>query len=280
MNTSDENEGKTISECARERILSRRGGPFLFTDWSPTVFLHFQVEPDVLRRQLPESFELELFEGKAFLTLVALGMRRFRAVRLFSVAWLFRPVRTQRFLNLRTYVRCGSESGAYFFRGWLSRPYGLPVPSGLFGFPCEFASIEFGQPAVPGAAPARIHANRGKHQFVFQGKSEDNLSFQACLRGSFDEFTLERYTGYFCQGTTPRIFRVWHPPWQQRRLDVTIDQCSLLSHFWPWLEPARLVAAHDAQGFEQVWLGNATRLERKTANSKARHGLASFYRMP
>ena len=35
-------------------------------------------------------------------------------------AWFFRPIATHDFLNVRTYVRCGSETGIHFLAEWLS----------------------------------------------------------------------------------------------------------------------------------------------------------------
>src|SRR5262245_37381663 len=97
---------KSISDVARERLLSVKGDPFLLADWQRVVFMHFLVSPEVLRPHVPIPFELEMHQGEACLSLVALTMRGFRPFRHGSpLAWLLRPIREQCFLNFRTYVR-------------------------------------------------------------------------------------------------------------------------------------------------------------------------------
>src|SRR5437667_6137085 len=111
-----------ISEIARRRILSVRGDPFLFADWQQVVFIHFLISPEVLRPHVPAPFDLELYQGQACLSLVALTMRHFRPCQPGSpAAWLYRPIQRQCFLNFRTYVRWRDESGALFLWGWLSK---------------------------------------------------------------------------------------------------------------------------------------------------------------
>lgn len=59
--------------------------------------------------------ELNLWEEKAYVSLVAFTMRRFRLCVGGPLAeCVMRPFATQRFLNLRTHVRRSGESGIYF----------------------------------------------------------------------------------------------------------------------------------------------------------------------
>src|SRR5438034_274417 len=109
---------RSAAELAQERLLSVKGDPFLFADWERVVFLHFIVAPELLRPFVPRPFELELYEGEACISLVAVTMGRFRPCRPVSLGWLFRPIKQQHFLNLRTYLRCGGEPGALFLWGW------------------------------------------------------------------------------------------------------------------------------------------------------------------
>src|SRR5882724_9903122 len=101
------------SHAGKRRLLSVKGEPLVLAEWYRVMFLHYEVEPSVVRAQLPLLFGLELHQGKAIVTLVALTMRRFRA-NPFAPFWaqLFTAFPEQRFLNLRTYVRHGDESGA------------------------------------------------------------------------------------------------------------------------------------------------------------------------
>src|SRR4051794_30979860 len=64
---------------AKGRMLSVRGEPLLLADWDRAAFLHFEVDPGVLRQSVP--YPLDLYDGRAFVSLVTFTMRRLRCVR-------------------------------------------------------------------------------------------------------------------------------------------------------------------------------------------------------
>jgi len=329
----------TLSDLARARLLSTKGDPFMVADWQNVVFLHFLAAPELLRPVIPSPFELELHQGAACVSLVALTMRRFRAFQRGSVAaWLFRPIPRQCFLNLRTYVKGSGEPGALFLWGWLSKPFGVGLPLGRFGLPCAFGSLDYthsyekgilhgtvnetvGGPAFsyraaiePGTAFRRapLDTATGARTFLSAASSQPSTilvvpralsqsnaaadrnvrapapvavsrcaDFRLCPPGSLSEFAMERYTGFFCRGKQPLIFRAWHPPWLQTSIDPAIVDDPLLTAKFPWFKQARLAAANFAPGFERVWLGRAHRLEKIPARRPAhRSVLSAFYEMP
>jgi len=256
-------------DAAKRRLLSTRGDPFLFADWERVVFLHFVIAPDLLC--LPDGIELELYDGKAVVSLVALTMRRFRPCRRVSLAWLLRPVVCQRFLNLRTYVRCQGEPGALFLHGWLSLPFRLRLPSGIFGLPYSFGSLDYQHGPEGGQISAVATEWPGGPRFVFRATSEPTApcsqslnsagtgarGFALCAPGSLAEFAMERYTGFFIWRKTTRVFRVWHPPWVQMPIRATLEDTTLVTAKFPWFRKATLAEANFAPGFERVWLGRA-----------------------
>src|SRR5256885_10625207 len=130
------------SEAARAKLLSVGGDPFLKVTWEPSVFFHFEIEPELVRPVIPKHFELELHEGLACLSLAAVRMKNFRPCRLCSPGLFFRALREQRFLNVRIYGKCRGEPGILFLHGWLSRPTALPVLSGSLGLAYTFARLE------------------------------------------------------------------------------------------------------------------------------------------
>ena len=304
LSQNDDTSGADVSGTAKRRLLSARGEPFLFADWQRVVFLHYVISPEVLRPHVPEPFELELHEGRACVSLVALTMRRFRPCRPGSLAaWPLRPLARQCFLNVRTYVRWGEEAGALFLWGWLSKPFGVGLPLGGLGLPCRFGSLEYEDSDAAGRVRGVVnvggkatgirtanieqrtlnmeHRTSNAESFRYQGLVENGEEFQPCEPGSLAEFAMERYSGFFCWGTRRMIFRAWHPPWLQKPLEVTVEDDGLLRGKFPWFKEARLAAANFAPGFERVWLGKAHRLE-KIGARRGRGGrvLSAFYEMP
>ena len=270
----------THTDCgtAKQRLLSVKGDPFLFADWERVVFLHYAVPSHLLQPEVLKPFELELHRGEACVSLVALTMRHLRPCRFGSAAWLLRPVARQRFLNVRTYVRCGNEPGALFLWGWLSRPFGLPLPAGMFDLPYAFASMDYEHHYEMGKLEGTVTA--GSHRFAYGAAIEPQLPFQPCPSGSLAEFAMERCSGFFCRGLEPRVFRAWHPPWLQTPIEIKIEDDSLLTSKFSWFKEARLAAATFAPGFQGVSIGWPHRLAADGRNLTQRKVLSAFYEMP
>jgi Uncharacterized conserved protein (COG2071) len=292
--------------------------PFVYTNWERLVFLHFTADPEIVRPSLPAPFELELYQGKACVSLAAVTMKSFSPVRLFSSAWLVRPIAQQQFLNFRAYVRHHGEPGALFLWGWLSRPLRLPLPSGMFGLPYAFANLKYDHRLEDGVLRgAAIDDKDPTRRFVYratlvseraaepaspvtmQEKKGDisvNCNLSLCAPGSLAEFAMERGTGFFCrrlgfprssgitqveQQMEPFAFRAWHPQWLQSPIDAVIEEDSLVKAKFPWFREARLAGANFAPGFERVRLGRAHRLGAgPRAHSCERSVLSGFYKMP
>lgn len=266
------------SNTAKARLAGDPSEPFLFADWEHVVFLHFKIAPELLAPHVPQPFQLELWEGDAWLSIVALTMRRFRAGCWASMAALASGLGCQRFLNFRTYVSARGGPGAYFIHGWLSRPWGLPWPSCVRGFPYAFADAAY--EARSGGVAGRVSAFGRNEAFAFAVKTEPRSpelvdGNAGRVSGSF---LLERYAGYFVSAGQPRVFHTWHPPWLQVGVEAVILDRSLVTSRFPWFQYATFTGAHYAPGFKDVWLGRLHRL--KEAGSKPRRALSAFFEMP
>ncbi len=107
------------------------------------VFLHLEADPELLRRVVP--FELDLFEGRAFVTLVTFTLRDMRprfGGRMTQA--LFKPFGTHRFLNVRAYVRHEDQPSIYFLAEYLDAPWlnHFAGPA-LYGLPFHVAQLDY-----------------------------------------------------------------------------------------------------------------------------------------
>jgi len=263
------------SETARERILSRPGEVLVFADWEEAIFLHFSVAPELLAPFVLRPFDLDLFQGKAYVSLVNLTMRRFQPSQVGSIGSLLRFVSQERVLNLRTYVRRGEERGAYFLWGWLSRPGDLPWPSGIFGLPYEFASMKYEHDKDAGKFLGSVISEHDRLGYC--ASAPPAATPAVCTANSLEEFAMERYAGYYQRNGKVCAFRIWHDPWKQVPIRASIECATLVRSKLPWFERAVLAGASYSPGFQKVWLG---RPHATTVNQARRHGLSSFYEMP
>lgn len=250
----DEQRAETPSAAARRRFVSREGAPLLLADWEQLVMLHFEIEAGQLQRAIP--FELDLFEGRAFVSLVTFTMRRMRLAGGGRLGrWLCAPLAEQRFLNVRAYVRHREEAGIHFITEWISN--GLCVPFGplTYGLPYRWGRLNFG-PGNDDGVRGRVEPRIGRVAFDYQARPKAGAwEFGVCEPGSLAEFLVERYTGFTCHGSRGRFFRIWHEPWQMAEAEADWSDDSLLRHNLAWWSEARYVGANCSPGAFNIWMG-------------------------
>jgi uncharacterized protein YqjF (DUF2071 family) len=247
------------SRAAKARMRSRFGEPLLLASWIDTLMVHLEVDPEALQRATP--FPLDLFDQRAFVSLVFFTMRRMRprfGGRL--TEWVLRPIATHDFLNVRTYVRCCDEPGIYFLAEWLPNALSARLGPGIFGLPYRLGQTHYqlsrnsnnlvGATVIDPASQTRLSC---EGQLV-------SATFTPCPADSIDEWLMERYTAFTeCRGIS-RFFRVWHPPWPQVPAKVGLRDTSLLRARWPWMADREPIGANYSPGFNTVWMGRPHRL--------------------
>lgn len=241
------------NNVAQKRLLSVNGEPLFFADWLRPVFIHYEVPASELQREVP--FELDLRDGRAYVSLVAFTMRRMRPCRGGRIAaWFFRPIATNDYLNFRTYVRHEDEPGIYFLSEWMNNPFSVRLGPLTFGLPYRFGDFNYNHRdeagILCGAVDQKIHGL----SFAYEGRLK-NASFVPCPADSLDEFLLERYTAFTAHKTKRRFFHIWHQPWKQQAIQVSVSDDRLLRQACPWFSKATLVSANYSPGANDVWMG-------------------------
>ena len=218
--------------------------------WMSVLFIHYEVEPARLRAEVP--FPLDLRDGRAYVSVVAFSQERLRFAFGGSVTnWVGHWFANHEFLNVRTYVRHANETGIFFLAEWVPKRVATWLGPPLFGLPYRFGRIgyEHGERMMRGSVTGRETA------FSYRAERGGETCFAPCERGSIDEFLLERYVAYTQWRTLRRMFRVSHEPWPQARLEVTVDDESLLRECFAWWPETRLVSANFSPGASTVTIG-------------------------
>ena len=152
-----------FSDCFPFRIDTEwsLGGLSFLADWERALMLHYEVDPKELQPFVP--FELDVREGKAFVTLVAFTMRGLRPRRGgWLTASIFAPIATHELLNVRTYVRYGGESGIYFLAEWLPNLLSVAMGGLVFGLPYRWGKLVFAHTHELGAVSGEVMAGIGR----------------------------------------------------------------------------------------------------------------------
>jgi uncharacterized protein YqjF (DUF2071 family) len=231
--------------------------PIFRADWLDVLFVHFETDAGRLQRSIPLA--LDLFGGRAYVSLIGFTQHRLRPALGGRVGqWLSGPLASHEFLNVRTYVRHrggarGEEKrGIYFIAEWIpSRVAALIGPS-TYGLPYRLGRMRY--------SPARreVVAGQGKLE-LFAPQSSDPL--HAAAPGTMEAFLLERYTAFTCRRGVTRRFDVGHDPWMYRSLDADVVESTLLSVSGDWFSDARLAGAHWSPGVRDVTIGRPRRVE-------------------
>jgi uncharacterized protein len=239
------------SDIARERLQHSLGEPLFLAHWHDAVFLHFAVPPEVLQPLVP--FPLDLHEGMAFVSCVAFTMKNMRPRCGGALtAWPFKPIATHDFLNVRTYVKRGSEPGIYFLAEWLPNRLACALGPTVFGLPYRHGHTRY-RNADAAKVCGSVQDARSGLGLIYE--TDCTASEAEPIDRSLTDFLLERYTAFTSFHGLHRCFRVWHPPWQAKAIRVRLSDHSLLRLTGAWAEHARFIGAHQAQGFDDVWMG-------------------------
>ncbi len=218
--------------------------------WMSVLFIHYEVEPARLQAEVP--FPLDLRDGKAYVSVVAFSQEQLRfAFGGRMTNWVGRWFANHEFLNVRTYVRPGGETGIFFLAEWVPKRVATWLGPPLFGLPYRFGRIEYehGERVMHGCVTGRGTG------FSYRAERDGAKCFAPCQRGSLDEFLLERYVAFTQWRGFQRMFRVRHEPWPQARLEVTVDDENLLRDRFAWWPETRRVSANFSPGASSVTIG-------------------------
>jgi uncharacterized protein len=227
----------------------RRLGPVFLADWVDALFIHFRLDARMLRPAIP--LELDLFEGAAFISLVAFTQRRLRPIwggRATEI--LSMPVSRHSFLNLRTYVRHENQRGIFFMAEWISNRLAVLLGPALYGLPYRLGKLDY---RTRGHGTSRRVTAAGG-EFVCRASWDGGADAIAHKDGE-TEFLLERYAAYTLRAGVLRRFRINHQPWRQLGAAVVMQRSDLLGLTLP--PPC---TAHYSPGVLDVGIGAPERM--------------------
>ena len=211
---SDFNHG--ILKQTAHRPWPMPGGPWVMSQtWNDLLFAHWPVAKDRLRALVPPSFELDLFDGQAWVGVVPFHMTNVAPRFVPSLPWISAFPE----LNVRTYVRVGDKPGVFFF----SLDAGNPVAAGaartLLNLPYYSAEMK----VVVDGQVDYVSRRLATPTAEFRGSYQSHGTPRPPAPGSLEYFLTERYCLYAVDHHY-RAYRldIHHPIWPLETADADI----------------------------------------------------------
>ena len=205
--------------------------------WHDLLFAHWRMDERVLRRFVPAAFEIERFDGSAWLGVVPFTMSNVAMRGTPALPWLSAFPE----LNVRTYVspRDGKR-GVFFFSLDAARLAAVVGARAMFRLPYFHASMRVSHRGDTVQYRSRRRGGRA----TFVGSYEPTGPPAIHPRGSLEFFLTERYCLYHLNRLgRPARLEIHHAPWRLQpahaaiventmaaRLGVTLDGPPVL-HF-------------------------------------------------
>jgi uncharacterized protein YqjF (DUF2071 family) len=195
--------------------------PWVMTQtWHDLLFAHWPIGASRLRSMIPPMFELDLYEGEAWIGVVPFHMTNVGVRGVPALPWLSAFPE----LNVRTYVRVGDRPGVYFFSLDAARSIAVQAARALFNLPYYTAAM-----TVSGEGEIVYRSARaGDERARFEATYAPSGPVFTASPGSLDYFLTERYCLYnVSHRARPYRLDIHHPPWPLQCARTELRQNSM-----------------------------------------------------
>lgn len=214
----------------------------MYQSWGKLLFMHWPIDPEILRPLIPSQLSIDTFAGQAWIGVVPFTMWGIRASFLPPIPG------TSAFheLNVRTYVHYDGVPGVWFFSldaanspaVWAARTfYGLPYFNATMNLNQKANSIDYSSVRSDGrtysqffaADAASFRADFDSSQFLNLPQARLEASWKIgeplppSRPGEIEFFLTERYCLYSYQRGRLYRSRIFHDPWSLRA--ASVDSC-------------------------------------------------------
>src|SRR5438046_7317157 len=113
--------------------------PWVMTQtWNNLLFAHWPVSAETLGEKIPKGFELDEFDGQAWVGIVPFYMTNVSPRGVPALPWISEFAE----LNVRTYVRVAGDPGVYFFSLDAANPVAVGIARTMVYLPYFSAEMK------------------------------------------------------------------------------------------------------------------------------------------
>lgn len=177
-----------------------------YQEWNDAIFLHWQVDLQALQALVPPDLEIDLFEGKPWISMVAFTMEKIRPRYLPS----FSPISDFHEINIRTYVKKGIKSGVYFLSIEGGTRISCEIARALSELPYRYSKIN---------RPANLYCSEnGGYRDKMEIRYEVGQPIQE--KSNLDLWLTERYALFQDTESSINEFEIHHLEWPIYNIDI------------------------------------------------------------
>ena len=178
-----------------------------YQEWNNALFLHWQVDLNELKKLVPKELEIDLFEGKAWVSVVPFTMEQIRPKNLPP----FPPISNFNEINIRTYVRFNDKTGVYFLSIEGGKLLSCLVSKTISELPYRYSKM-----------------SRSEGQYLSHNSSfGDDLEIEFSLgnklneKSALDKWLTERYALFQDTKKCINEFEIHHLEWPMNEIVVS-----------------------------------------------------------
>ena len=195
-----------LSDIAHRPFVLPTGNWRNYQEWNNALFLHWKVPYEDLRACVPESLELDSFEGEYYISLVAFQMQKIRPKGLPAVSF----VSDFEEINLRTYINNDGKTGVYFLNIEAEKYLSALIARKMSGLPYEKSAIlRIGNKFNSKNELKKFHLDA---EFEIKEKLESKTDL--------DRWLTERYCLYLENGRKMYRYDVHHKEWEIKNVEI------------------------------------------------------------
>jgi uncharacterized protein len=232
---------------------------FLKANWGNIVMANYEIDPKILQPYLPKGVELDLYEGKAYLSLVGF---MFKNTRLFNIPIPY--LGTFEEINLRFYVV--RKEGGHTKRGVVfineTIPYRLVAWVANKLYKEHYTTIPTKHDIQIGEHHKEIRyewLQNNKWNIIALTTSATNSAMQ---QDSFEQFIFEHYYGYTkIDEQNTEEYQLHHPSWRVNTITRSAIDCDFKAMYGDDFEvlnhtPPTAIFIAEGSGVSVEWKRN------------------------
>lgn len=178
----------------------------VYQEWNKAIFFHWEVEPDLIKPLLPKGIELDIINGKTWVSLVAFDMNNIRLRNLPKISQISNFYE----INIRVYVIYNGKPSVYFLSMEGSKKLSCKILKTVSKFPYRYSKMK-------------------RNDFSYESKNyeyndsfftEYSLEDSLIIKDETDIWLTERYAVFQDYRNNIIEYDVHHLEWPTQQIDV------------------------------------------------------------